>query len=308
MSEPSKPAFKAGFVSIIGRPNAGKSTLLNALVGAKLAIVADKPQTTRTSIQGVWNSPEAQVVFLDTPGIHRSSTSFNKRMMSEVRVALDERDLLLYLADATHHFNEQDAQALDMVRKASTPAFLVLNKIDRVDDKRRLLPVLDRYQEALQFNEYVPISASTGNGLDNLRGAMLKWLPDGPPFFPPEHLTDQPERFMAAEFIREKILRETHQEIPHSVAVLVDIWEEKKNLTHIAATIYVERDGQKAIVIGKQGALLKKIGTDARRDIEHLLDRKVFLELFVKVRSNWRESPDFLNQLDWRTMARGEAT
>ena len=297
----------SGFVSLIGRPNAGKSTLLNALVGAKVAIVADKPQTTRTAVQAVWNAPGAQIVFLDTPGIHRSDTLFNRRMMQEVRAALDERDLLLYVADATRPVTEQDAQAMDMVRKAATPSFLVLSKIDAIQDKRLLLPRIEQYREKYEFDDYIPVSAVTGEGLDVLTEAVLKRLPEGPAFFPADQITDQPERFLAGEMIREKILRMTSQEVPHSVAVIVDTWEETKKLTRIAATIYVERSGQKAIIIGSQGAMLKEIGTRARQDIEAMLGQKVFLELFVKVRENWRESPEFLTQLDWRTMAGGDS-
>jgi GTP-binding protein Era len=298
--------FVSGFVSIIGRPNAGKSTLLNALIGSKVAIVADKPQTTRTAVQGVWNAPGAQVVFLDTPGIHRSDTLFNRRMMQEVRSALDERDLLLYLADATRGVGEEDAMAIDMIRKASTPSLLVLTKIDAIGDKRLLLPRIEQYRETYPFEAYIPISAITGEGLDVLTSEVVKRMPEGPPYFPPEQVTDQPERFLAAEMIREKILHETRQEVPHSVAVLIDNWEEGKKLTRIAASVYVERPGQKAIVIGSKGLTLKRIGTMARLDIENMLGKKVFLEIFVKVRENWRESPEFLSQLDWRTMAGGE--
>ncbi|HYP09228.1 MAG TPA: GTPase Era [Bryobacteraceae bacterium] len=302
-----KKRFVSGFVSLIGRPNAGKSTLLNALIGAKLAIVADKPQTTRMAVQGVWNAPGAQIVFLDTPGIHRSDTLFNRRMMQEVRAALEERDVLLYLADATRGVGEEDAMAIDMVRKAATPSFLVLTKIDLVQDKRKLLPKIEKYREKYDFQQYIPISAVTGEGLDLLTSEVLKLLPEGVAYFPREQVTDQPERFLAAEMIREKILHVTEQEVPHSVAVLIENWEEGKKLTRIAATIYVERDGQKAIVIGSKGAALKEIGTEARKDIEAMLGRKVFLEMFVKVRENWRESPEFLTQLDWRTMSGGES-
>ena len=302
-----KKKHVSGFVSLIGRPNAGKSTLLNALVGAKVAIVADKPQTTRTAVQAVWNAPGAQIVFLDTPGIHRSDTLFNRRMMQEVRAALDERDLLLYVADATRHVTDEDAKAMDMVRKAATPSFLVLSKIDAVQDKRLLLPRIEQYREKYEFDDYIPVSAVTGEGLDVLTEAVVKRLPEGPAFFPADQITDQPERFLAGEMIREKILRITKQEVPHSVAVIVDTWEETKKLTRISATIYVERSGQKAIIIGSQGAMLKEIGTRARQDIEAMLGQKVFLELFVKVRENWRESPEFLTQLDWRTMAGGDS-
>lgn len=294
--------FRSGFVSIVGRPNAGKSTLLNALVGTKLAIVADKPQTTRTAVQGVWHAPNAQVVFVDTPGIHRSDTLFNRKMMHEVRTALDERDLLLYLADATLPFEEEDAHAIDLVRKTETPTFLVLNKVDRLKDKADLLPLIEQYKSRFAYEEYIPVSALKGDGLDALRTAILTKLPEGPPYFGADYLTDQPERFLAAEMIREKILHETRHEVPHSVAVLVDHFEEKKTLTHISATIFVEREGQKGIIIGSKGSMLKTIGSASRLDIERMLGRKVFLELTVKVRTNWRDSPEFLNQLDWRAM------
>jgi GTP-binding protein Era len=223
-------------------------------------------------------------------------------MMTAVRASLDERDLLLYIVDATRKFEEEDSQALDMVRKADTPAFLILNKIDRVKEKAQLLPLIEQYRTALEFEEYVPISALKGQGLDELRAAILKRMPAGPEMFPSDYLTDQPERFMAAELIRERILRETRQEVPHSIAVMVEEFEEKKTLTRIAATIYVEREGQKAIIIGAKATMLKRIGTFARQAIETLLGRKVFLELNVKVRANWRENPEFLNELDWRTM------
>lgn len=307
MAKKAKSKFVSGFVSIVGRPNAGKSTLLNQLVGTKLAIVADNPQTTRTNVLGVSTNEEAQVVYLDTPGIHKSDTPLNKRMMQEVRNALDERDLLLYVADVTRTFEEADDRALDMLRKVGTPAFLVLNKIDRLQDKREILPAIESWSKHYEFREYFPVSAMRGQGVDELKAAIVGAMPKGPAYFPAEQVTDQPERFLAAELIREKILRETRDEVPHSIAVFVDVWEEKKTLTSITASIYVEREGQKGIVIGTGGAMLKKIGTLARKDIEEMLDRKVFLELFVKVRENWRESPAFLNQLDWRqSMASAE--
>jgi len=294
--------FKSGFVSILGRPNAGKSTLLNALIGTKLAIVAEKPQTTRTAVQGVWTSDRAQVVFLDTPGIHSSETMFNRRMMAEVRAALEERDLLLFVADATRDLRDEDRHALDLVSRSKTPIILVLNKIDKLKEKQRLLPLIETYKEQLDFKEYVPASALKADGLDHLQKAILDHLPEGPAFFPPDYLTDQPERFLAAELVREKIIRATHNEVPHSVAVIVDKWEESPRLTRIAATVYVERQGQKAILIGARGGMMKQVGSEAREEIEALLDRKVFLELFVKVQQNWRENPTFLNELDWRTM------
>ncbi len=295
-------AFRSGFIAILGRPNAGKSTLLNALVGEKLAIVSEKPQTTRTSIQGVVNIEGAQIVFVDTPGIHKSTNLFNRRMMESVRSALEDRDVLLYLADVTAPFSKEDVEAMSVLRDLSTPTLLVLTKIDRLRDKRAMLPRIEEIKAVREFDEFIPVSAVTGEGLDQLRNAIVQRLPEGPPYFPPDYLTDQPERFLAAEMIRERILRDTRQEVPHSVAVLVERWEETPRLTKIIATIYVERPGQKAILIGAGGAQLKKIGTQARQDMERMFSRKIFLELFVKVRKDWRESPEFLNAIDWRSM------
>lgn len=303
---PQASPFRSGFVSILGRPNAGKSTLLNALVGAKLAIVSEKPQTTRTTIQGVVNLEGAQIAFVDTPGIHVSGSLLNRRMMETVRSALEDRDLLLYLGDAAAHFGDEDAQALDALRDVTTPAFLVLTKIDKVADKRLLLPLIGQYKAVREFAEYIPVSAVTGEGLDQLRSEIVARLPEGPAYFPPDYFTDQPERFLAAELIRERILRETRQEVPHAVAVIVDQWEQKAGLLRISAAIYVERAGQKAIIIGDKGAMLKKIGTLARQELEAMFSRKVFLELFVKVRKDWRESAEFLNAIDWRAMRGAE--
>jgi GTPase len=293
--------FHSGFVSIIGRPNAGKSTLLNMLVGHKVAIVADKPQTTRISIQGVLTLPDAQIVFLDTPGIHRADTPLNKRMMEAVRAALEERDLLLFVADATLPFAEEDRRALDLAGKTNTPAILVLNKIDLLKDKSRLLALIEQYKSVHEFAEYVPISAAKGDGLEELKKLIVQRLPEGPPYFPPDHITDQPERFLAAELIREKVLLVTRQEVPHSVAVMVDRWEETPRITRVYATIRVERPGQKAIVIGSQGATLKRIGTLARQEMERLLGMRIYLDLHVRVEPGWRSRPAFLDALDWRT-------
>jgi GTP-binding protein Era len=296
-------AHRSGFVSILGRPNAGKSTLLNRLVGGKLAIVSEKAQTTRTSIEGVVNWEGAQVAFLDTPGIHDAPSLLNQRMMETVRAALADRDLLLYLGDSTAPFGDDDVHALELIREVKAPIVLLLTKIDKLADKRLLLPRIEQYKAVREFAEYIPISAVTGEGIDRLEKAIVAVLPEGPAFFPPDHLTDQPERFIAAELIREKILRETRQEVPHSVAVVVDQWQATSADCHrISATIYVERPGQKAIVIGAKGATLKKIGTLARREMEEMFSRKIFLELFVKVRKDWRESPEFLNAIDWRAM------
>ncbi len=296
--------MKSGFVSILGRPNAGKSTLLNQLIGAKIAIVANKPQTTRTSIQGVLTLPDAQIVFLDTPGIHKADSLIGKRMMATVRAALDQRDLLLLVVDVSRKFGMEDRQAVDLIRKADTPALLVLNKTDLLHkDKGNLLPLIEQYRALNEFADYIPLSARSGEGLPELRQAIVARLPDGPAYFPPDFITDQPDRFLAAELIREKILDVTREEVPHSVAVAVDAWEDTPELIRIYATTYVERAGQKGIIIGAGGAMLKQIGTRARQEMERLFGRHVYLSLHVKVKANWREQPGFLAGLDWRTMA-----
>jgi GTP-binding protein Era len=265
--------------------------------------VADKPQTTRTSIQGVVTTPEAQIVFLDTPGIHKADSPLNKRLMDAVRSALEERDLLLFVADATEPFGEDDRRAVDVARKTDAPVVLVLNKIDLVKEKPTLLTLIEQYKEVFEFADYVPVSAARGAGLDELRKAIVDRLPEGPAYFPEDHVTDQPERFLAAELVREKVLAATRQEVPHSVTVTVDKWEETPKLLRIYATIRVEREGQKAIVIGARGAMLKRIGTLAREEMERIFGSRIYLELYVRVQPGWRENPAFLNALDWRTMA-----
>ena len=298
-------SLRSGFVSIIGRPNAGKSTLLNALVGQKVAIVTHKPQTTRNRIQGIVNvparkgRPAGQVVFLDTPGVHKPQSSLNKKMMREVHDALEGRDLLLLITDVTEKFGGGDEFVLDLVKRAGGPAFLLLNKIDRVD-KGRLLPLIEGYSRKHAFQEIIPISALKRDGLDLLLDKVIHALPEGPRYFPKDQVTDQPERFLAAEIIREKILTATGQEVPYASTVQVENWEESPKLTKIAAVLYCERDGQKKILIGKGGEMMKRIGTSARLEIEKLLGTKVFLEMFVKVEPNWRESREFVEGLDWR--------
>jgi GTP-binding protein Era len=292
---------RSGFVSILGRPNAGKSTLLNALVGQKVSIVADKPQTTRTAIQGVLTTPEAQVIFVDTPGIHKASSAINKRMMDAVRDSLEERDLFIYVADARKPFSTDDEKALSIL-KTEQPVLLAVNKIDALQAKHEMLPLLDEYQKHYNFAEYFPISALNGHGLGELRNAVIRRLPEGPEYFPSDHFTDQPARFLAAELIREKLLHFTREEVPHSVAVLVEKWEELPDLIRIYATIVVEREGQKGIVIGKQGSGLKKVGTLAREEMESLFGTRIFLDLHVKVEPGWREKASFLDTISWRTM------
>jgi GTP-binding protein Era len=294
---------KSGFVSILGRPNAGKSTLMNQMVGQKVAIVADKPQTTRTSIQGVMTTDDAQVVFIDTPGIHRSDTSLNKRMMDAVRGSLEERDLLIFMTDASKHFGDGDEKALSVLRKDGPPVILVANKIDVVKAKGDLLPLMQDYSRRFDFAEYVSISALTGEGLEKLRSAVVSRMPEGPEYFPPDHVTDQPSRFLASELIREKVLLATHQEVPHATNVTVEKWEELPGLVRIYATIMVERDGQKAIIIGSKGSMLKRIGIEARTEMEAIFGTRIYLDLHVKVEAGWREKRAYLDTVDWRTMA-----
>ncbi|MFZ0562342.1 MAG: GTPase Era [Terriglobales bacterium] len=299
-------SFHSGFVCILGRPNAGKSTLLNALVGEKLAIISPKPQTTRNRILGIINVPKqknreaGQIVLIDTPGVHRSGSSLGRKMMSEVREALEGCELILMIVDAKKKWDADDDAVLDLARKAGTPVFLLLNKIDLLADKSKLLPLIEQFQTLHNFKEIVPISALKKKGLDELLSCVLKALPNGPRYFPEDQITDQPVRFMAAELIREHVLMQTHEEVPHAVSVLIEQFEESPRLTRIAAVIYCERDGQKAILLGKGGQMLKKIGTAARLDIEKMVGTKVFLELFVKIKAGWRDSRTFVEELDWR--------
>jgi GTP-binding protein Era len=300
-----KAKHRAGFAAILGRPNAGKSTLLNALLGTKLAIVAAKPQTTRTSIQGVLTLPQAQVVFVDTPGIHKSNTLLNKRMMDSVRAAAGGPDVVLFVIDALAHLTEEDLGAVDLAKKTAAPVIAVLNKVDWLTEKPKVLELIEKYRALHEFAAYIPISAKTGEGLDVLFDEIIARLPAGPAIYPNDYVTDQPQRFLAAEVLREKVLHHTQQEVPHAAAVLIDSWEDTPKLLRIAATIYVEKPGQKAILIGAGGAALKKIGTLARKELEHLFARKVFLQTFVKVRSGWRQDPEFLAAVDWRQASSG---
>jgi GTP-binding protein Era len=339
-------AFRSGFVSIVGRPNAGKSTLLNALTGEKLAIVTHKPQTTRTRILGVVEAPvrakekgkagrqPAQIVFVDTPGVHKPETQLDKRMMQEVYDALESRDIVLLIVDATHRLPKvagpgntgeakpftksrqemskaEDDFVLQLVKKIECPVFLLLNKIDAVP-AAELLPLIAHWSSLHSFAEVIPISAKKKHGLELLLDKLVAALPEGQRYFPKDQVTDQPERFLAAEIIREKILMLTGEEVPYATAVVVEAFEEPKPtgrkpvagaklpVTKIAAAIYCERTGQKAILIGKQGTMLKQIGTSARKDLESLLGTRVFLELFVKVKDDWRSSRGFVEELDWR--------
>jgi len=306
-------AFRSGFVSIIGRPNAGKSTLLNALVGEKVAIVTEKPQTTRTRILGMLNvkarpgRPAAQIVFIDTPGVHKPDSQLNRKMLQEIHQALESRDLILLIVDATRPFNPSDQHVLELVKRTGSPVFLLLNKIDKLH-KEKLLPLIEHYSKLHNFAEIIPISATRKQGLDVLVDKIVGVLRNGPRYFPEDQFTDQPERFIAAEIVREKVLLKTSKELPYATAVIIDRYEEEPKLTRIAATIYCERDGQKGILIGKGGQKLKEIGTAARLEIEALVGRKVFLELFVKVKADWRQSAKFVEELDWRTQLENMAS
>jgi len=300
-------AFHSGFVCILGRPNAGKSTLLNALAGEKLAIVSPKPQTTRSRVLGVIHvepqkrRPEAQIVLIDTPGVHRPETSLGRKMMVEVRAALEDCNLVLAIVDAARRAEREDEFLINLVKSQPTPALLLLNKIDLLGgEKGQLLPVIEHYAKLHSFREIIPISARKRDGLDLLMRKVAEALPAGPRFFSDDQTTDQPARFMAAELIREQVLLATNEEVPHSTTVMIEQFEEGRKLTRIAATIYCERAGQKAILIGRRGQMLKKIGTAARLEIERMLEVRVFLELFVKIKANWRESRDFIEELDWR--------
>jgi GTPase len=346
-------ALRSGFVSIVGRPNAGKSTLLNALLGQKLAIVTHKPQTTRTRIQGVLELPvrkkekgdagraAAQVVLVDTPGVHKPETQLDKRMMQEVHDALETRDAVIFLVDVTHRLpvpekpqplrsseefaaarkvrtlgqhrrvlsKAEDDFALQLVKKLDCPVLLVLNKIDALP-KSALLPLIAHWTSLHTFADVIPISAKKHEGLELLLDKVVGHLPEGQRYFPKDQLTDQPERFLVAEIIREKILLLTGEEVPYATAVVIERFEEPESMkkgkdgrlpvTKITAAIFCERSGQKAILIGKQGSMLKQIGTYARKDIEGLLGTRVFLELFVKVQDEWRSSRGFVEELDWR--------
>jgi GTP-binding protein Era len=298
--------FRSGFVCILGRPNAGKSTLLNALVGEKLAIISPKPQTTRNRIQGVVHIPKrtgkdgGQIVLIDTPGVHKPDSSLGRKMMVEVREALEGCDLVLVIVDVAHKLDPRDQFALDLVKQSKAKAFLILNKVDLIPEKSKVLPLIEEYRKLYDFAEVVPISALKRKGLDDLMKTILVALPAGPAYFPEDEITDQPARFMAAEIIREQLLLNTSEEIPYATTVIVDNFEEGKRLTRIGATIYCERDGQKGILVGKGGRMLKKIGTSARIQIERMLGTKVFLELYVKAEPGWRDSRSFVEELDWR--------
>jgi GTPase len=290
---------KSGYVSFLGRPNAGKSTLLNRIVGHKLAIVSDKPQTTRTRIIGVKNYDEGQVVFVDTPGVHRPMHRMNVRMVDVALEAMREVDVLALVVDVSVKPGPGDKFMLETIKDITTPAILVLNKVDLIA-KQKLLPVIDHYRKAHPFAEIVPVSAVDGTNVDVLEKLFLQYLPEGEPLYPPDYITDQHERFFASEIIREQVLQLTHDELPFSTAVVIDRFEEPaegQKILSIYATILVDRESQKPIVVGKAGAMIKKIGTAARTELEAYFDSRVFLDLHVKVRSEWRDDVRVLDEL-----------
>jgi GTPase len=287
--------FRSGFIAIIGRPNVGKSTLLNFLLGEKIAIISDKPQTTRNRILGIVNQPAAQMVFIDTPGIHKPMHKMNEHMVHTALATYNEVDVILMLVEATEPPGAGDRFIIETLSKVKTPVFLLINKADLVK-KEKLLPLIQTYSALYRFEEIIPLSALHGD-VGGLIDAVIKRLPEGPQYFPEDQLTDQPERFIVSELIREKIFTLTKDEIPYSTAVVIEDMKEEPELTRVDAVIYVERESQKGILIGKNGAMLKRIGTLARQDAEKLLGAKIFLQLWVKVKKDWREDERMLKEL-----------
>ena len=294
----TEPGYRSGLVTIIGAPNVGKSTLLNRVLGQKIAITSDKPQTTRNRILGVWTTPRSQVIFYDTPGVHQAHSLLNKRMVRTALSALSDADIILFMIE----LNRREADnrlVLEALERQKTPVILVINKVDKVN-KLELLPAMDRYNREMNLAAIVPISALNGDNVDQLTAEIVSMLPEGPQYYPPDMVTDQPERFIAAEMVREQIFVQTKQELPYSTAVTVEEFDEQDTgLFRIRAVIYVERDSQKGIIIGKKGAMLKAIGTAARADIQRLTGTKVFLELFVKVEKNWSRNTRALNRFGY---------
>lgn len=292
--------YKSGFVAIIGRPNVGKSTLMNRLLGQKVSIVSPRPQTTRTKIMGIKSLPGAQLIFLDTPGIDKSGGYFHRLMVKTATNSLEGADLILWIVEAPDPLSQGDKLILEILKRVTSPILLAVNKVDLVE-KESLLPTIDRFRSLLPFAEIVPISATKGDNVALLESLLVQYLPEGPPLYPLDQLTDQPDRFIIAELIRERIFRSVYQEVPYAVAVLVEKIRarEGRTLTDVEATIYVEKDSQKAIIIGRGGAMLKRIGELVRPEIERLLGNQVFLKLWVKVRSDWQKDDEALRRLGY---------
>lgn len=292
--------YKSGFIAIIGRPNVGKSTFLNHVVGQKIAIMSDKPQTTRNKIQGVLTTDDYQMVFIDTPGIHKPKHRLGDFMMKIADNTLNEVDAVLFMINADEGYGRGDQFIIERLENVKSPVFLIINKIDLVSPEA-LLGIIDEYRQKGDFQEIIPISSLQGNNVNRLLTELQNYLPEGPQYYPQDQITDHPERFIITEFIREKALHLTREEVPHSIAVALENMEKRKDDTvFIQATIITERSSQKGIIIGKQGSMLKKIGQEARKDIEHLLGSKVYLELWVKVKKDWRNKQSQLHELGFR--------
>lgn len=297
-----KEGFKSGFVAIIGRPNVGKSTLLNRIVAQKIAIMSDKAQTTRNKIQGVYTTKNEQIVFIDTPGIHKPKTKLGDFMVETAYSAIREVDAVLFMVSADQPRGRGDDFIIERLKNVKAPVYLIINKIDTVHPDQ-LLPIIDDYRSELDFTEVIPISATEGNNVETLLSTLVDDLPEGPQFYPEDQVTDHPEYFIVSELIREKVLHLTEQEVPHSIAVVTESMKRDEfDKIHIQATIIVERDSQKGIIIGKGGKMLKNIGVKSRRDIENLLGNKVYLELWVKVQKNWRDKQKDLQNFGYREM------
>lgn len=292
--------FKSGFVAIVGRPNVGKSTLLNQIIGEKITITSDKAQTTRNKIQGIYTTDEEQIVFIDTPGIHKPKHQLGQFMVDSALSTLNEVELILFMINVSEKMGPGDRFIMERLQNVKTPVFLVLNQIDKVHPDE-LLPIIEAYQNEMKFAEIVPVSAITGNNVERLLNVISSYLEEGPQYYPSDQVSDHPEYFIVQELIREKVLQLTREEIPHSVAVITESMErENDQLIEIQATIVVERSSQKGIIIGKQGSMLKEIGTRARKDIETLLGSKIYLELWVKVADDWRDTPRDLNRFGYK--------
>lgn len=297
--------LKSGFVSLVGRPNVGKSTLLNSLVGYKIAITSDKAQTTRNSIQGIYNDDDSQIVFVDTPGIHKPKHKLGRRLNEEAYYSIDDVDIILFLMDVTVPFGKGDNFVLDKIKQAKKPTFLILNKVDKIK-KDHLLELILKYKDIYDFKEIIPISALKKDNVTELINTLKKYLPDNVKYFPDEELTNTTIEFRVAELIREKVLRLTDEEVPHAVTCVVERYEDKKDKAIITATIIVERDSLKSIIIGKQGKMLKNIGSKARQDIEKMVGKKVYLDLFVKTIKNWRDKEKYLRELGFYDISENE--
>lgn len=296
----SEQKFKSGFVSIIGRPNVGKSTFMNKVLGQKIAIMSDKPQTTRNKIQGVYTTDESQMIFIDTPGIHKPKHQLGEHMMKVARNTLRETEVILFLVNVSEEIGRGDEFIIEMLQNTKTPIVLVMNKIDLVHPDK-LIQQIEVYKDKLNFSDIVPISALQGNNIDTLLEVIDGYLPEGPMYYPADRVTDHPEHFIVSELIREKALHLTSQEIPHAIGVDIDKMKaDERGTVHVSATIYVERESQKGMVIGKNGKMLKEIGKLARVDIENLLGSKVFLEVWIKVQKDWRNKSQFIRSLGYK--------